>query len=72
MVTVATPLVLTAAVASVVVPFRKITDPVGEDGPGLVTWAVKVTACAELEGFGVELIAVVELYLLTGTVMVAD
>ena len=71
MVTVATPPVLTAAVPSVVVPFRKITDPVG-DGPVLVTWAVKVTACPGLEGFGVELIAVVEVYLLTGSVMVAD
>ena len=72
MVTVATPLVLTAAVASVVVPFRKITDPVGEDGPVVVTWAVKVTAWPELEGFGVELIAVVETYLLTRSVLVAD
>ena len=62
---------LSVMVPRVVAPLRKATDPVRAEAPE-VTWAVRVTACPRVEGFGVEVRAVVVEYLLTGRVMVAD
>src|SRR5712671_6674743 len=55
---------LTVAAPIEVAPSRNFTLPVGA-GPALVTWAVKVTACPNCEGFGLEVRVVVVGYFST-------
>lgn len=62
---VATPLELSATVASVVAPFRKTTFPVGALGPVELTVAVSVTDCPYVDGFRLEVRLVDVEYLFT-------
>src|SRR6266849_5548654 len=64
LVSLATPLPFDVADPIPVVPSRNFTLPVGA-GPVLVTGAVKVTACPNCEGFGLEVRVVAVAYLLT-------
>ena len=57
-VSVATALPFSVADPIPVVPSKNFTLPVGT-GPVLVTWAVKVTFCPNVEGFGLEVRVVV-------------
>jgi hypothetical protein len=66
---VATPAALRAPVPSVVAPSRKVTVPVGipEPGGAAATTAETVTACPNVDGFGIDATVVVVAAWLTVT-----